>query len=721
MPPATSHGSQSLNLFLTFDVESNRPGDYITCAHIPGSPGLYWIMDQLERHGLRGVFFVNVYEHSRYPDGWMAGLLRDIHERGHEVGLHCHPNRDLRFYRRPLPKYDVEGQTKIVRYGADLIEAATGQRPTAFRAGALRLNQDTFAALARCGFEVDSSLMYFNAENQANEIDRYLSVNRRAVYGTVHEFPVTVVDRDGRRARLDPNAIPDSSALIAALEQMIATGCADAVWIAHSFSFVLSSHDPPTTGSDHALFKRRELTYAIDQDAQLEAVFVDFLRFVAAAGARVRTTLFRDVALGQPTAAVDFVPRVPFNGLRAWPTVQDYQKQRRRSRWRRHPTYRSRPKRLVLHAGTWKTGSKALQKFWATNQKTLCQRGLFYPLAIAAPYMGESNQSYQSRLATTGDEDREARLRALAAEIDASDCDTCLVSHENICNLTAEELLEFVARLSGCTITVVLYLRRQDHYAESLYNQHVKGGIAFAGTFEEHLDRYRDRYDYRRMVNKLAEVFGADHVIVRPYEREQFHAGTIYADFMHHGLGQEIDDSLVIPARDRNSRLDRDALELKRIVNASGVDRARRLQLGKRLAGYAESIDPRAGMAFQEHDLLSPEQRTQLLAGYAEGNAWVARRFLSRDDGVLFREPLPAAQEAWTAYAGLTREKAAEILLHVHGAMHDELEQKDAEIGRLKARRRWRGLGPALGRLWRRHRRSALVTTGLAGWLAPRR
>lgn len=709
----------SLNLFLTFDIESNRPGDYITCAHVPGAPGLYWIMDQLERHGLRGVFFVNVYEHTRYADGWMAGILRDIHERGHEVGLHCHPNRDLAFYRRPLPRYDVAGQTRILRYGVDLIEAATGQPPRAFRAGALRLNDATFRALEQCHVTIDSSLLYFTGDDNPNEIDRYLSVNRHAAYGAVHEFPITVIDRDGRRGRLDPNVVPDSAALIAAVEQMVEAGCADAVWIGHSFSFVLTSHDPAAALPGTAVFRNDEQKYAAGRDAHLQSVFVDFLRLVAAARPRVQTALFREVAQsGEATGGVDFVPRVPFNRLRPWPSVRDYTKQQRLIRWWRRPTYHTRPRHLVLHAGTWKTGSKALQKFWAINQEELRRRGLFYPLTATASYMDGANQSYQSRLATSGDGDRSGRLRALAAEINASQCQTCLVSHENICNLSARELLEFVAHLPGWRFTVVLYLRRQDHYAESLYNQHVKAGVSFPGTFGQHFARYRDRYDYRRMVTKLGTVFGFENIVVRPYEREQFHGDTIYADFMHHGLAEEIDRSLVIPERDRNSRLARDTLELKRIINALRASKAHKLRFGRSLVAYAESVDPRIRMAFQEHNLLSPEQRTRLVAAYADGNAWIARRFLAREDGVLFREPLPDEQQAWAAYPGLTGEKAAEILFHLCRSLRQELDLKGAEIARLRAegswqirpffgrqRGRWANLRPALERLWKCHLR----------------
>lgn len=54
-----------------------------------------WIMDHSERHGLTEAFYVmTARSDARYDSGyllndaWMSRLLRTIHERGHEIGLH---------------------------------------------------------------------------------------------------------------------------------------------------------------------------------------------------------------------------------------------------------------------------------------------------------------------------------------------------------------------------------------------------------------------------------------------------------------------------------------------------------------------------------------------------------------------------------------------------------------------------------------------------------
>jgi hypothetical protein len=232
-----------------------------------------------------------------------------------------------------------------------------------------------------------------------------------------------------------------------------------------------------------------------------------------------------------------------------------------------------------------------------------------------------------------------------------------------------------------------------------LYNQHVKAGVTFAGTFDEHFARYRERYDYRAMVTKLGAVFGPDSIVVRPYEREQFFGDSIFADFMHHAFETESVDALAIPKRDQNSRLDRDALEFKRLVNGLDEAKEHKLEIGRHLIKYCAKVDPRIKEAFQAHELLSPQQRLELLEVFAEGNAWIARTYLGRSDCELFLEPWPSAGTPWTPYAGLTAAKAAELAFHVYRSVDSEAREREAKWARADRSRSGSGSRPSEGRV----------------------
>ena len=67
---------------------------------------------------------------------------------------------------------------------------------------------------------------------------------------------------------------------------------------------------------------------------------------------------------------------------------------------------------------------------------------------------------------------------------------------------------------------------------------------------------------------------------------------------------------------------------------------------------------------------LPAKRRIEILELCEEFNAKVAREFLGRNDGILFREPWPAPDGPWPSNEGLTTEKLVpilmQILLHQH-------------------------------------------------------
>ncbi len=75
----------------------------------------------LERHGLRGVFFVPT-EKIGLPGRLTREQLQELHARGHEIGCHSHAHRRL----------DVLSVGEIAHQlttSCDLLEEITGQRP----------------------------------------------------------------------------------------------------------------------------------------------------------------------------------------------------------------------------------------------------------------------------------------------------------------------------------------------------------------------------------------------------------------------------------------------------------------------------------------------------------------------------------------------------------------------------------------------------------------
>lgn len=242
-------------LFLTVDVEDSyfdRP-ILMTGEGVGREFGVYGILDALDAHEMKGTFFVNVYEKDRQPDGVVEGVVRDIGDRGHEVGLHCHPSWSLDFYRRPLHRLSKAAQVDVLRWGADLIAEWTGEAPTSFRGGGYAVNDDTFAALEEVGIAIDSSC-FFPSPNNHNTRQTVNAVGERS--GRI-EVPVTTVLRANGNGGLEARKLDIDWLSVGQLREALdALGdhhVPFATFMMHSFSFIEKRtrlpDDPPSSAA----------------------------------------------------------------------------------------------------------------------------------------------------------------------------------------------------------------------------------------------------------------------------------------------------------------------------------------------------------------------------------------------------------------------------------------------------------------------------------------
>lgn len=237
----------AINLILTVDVEdANGSAPY----RIEGDIGLEencampYIMDTFEAYDMPAVFFVNVYEEPLYNgtpyEGYMASLCKEIHDRGFEVALHTHNcSKNSVFCSGNLRDYGYEDQLRILEWGTSFIEAATGQKPIAFRGGAYGVNFDTFQALEKLGYKYDSSSYYGHEGNRFGK-HKTVSLVSRAPGNTekLIEFPVVIVfNRNGKISKLDLDRLSYEE-IVDVLEMMQRTpGFKTAQLMLHSYSF----------------------------------------------------------------------------------------------------------------------------------------------------------------------------------------------------------------------------------------------------------------------------------------------------------------------------------------------------------------------------------------------------------------------------------------------------------------------------------------------------
>ena len=128
--------------------------------------GIGWQMAELERHGLKGVFFVDPMPALVYGTEFLKPIVNSIVDRGHEVQLHVH-SEWLRWARhspvegrvgRNIGDFSMADQVTLLRLGRQWLEQAGAPCVTAFRAGNFGANDDTLRALAQAGMLWDSSV-----------------------------------------------------------------------------------------------------------------------------------------------------------------------------------------------------------------------------------------------------------------------------------------------------------------------------------------------------------------------------------------------------------------------------------------------------------------------------------------------------------------------------------------------------------------------------------
>ncbi len=143
---------------LTFDVEEyfcySYPGDNLNCEEWQDFesrvvPHTLETLKILEYHNVRATFFVLGWVCRRDPF-----LIREICDRGHEIGSHGYAHRMV-FTQKPREFRDD------VKCSVDLIGEITGEMPRGYRAPSFSINGDCLWALdilAELGFHYDTSI-----------------------------------------------------------------------------------------------------------------------------------------------------------------------------------------------------------------------------------------------------------------------------------------------------------------------------------------------------------------------------------------------------------------------------------------------------------------------------------------------------------------------------------------------------------------------------------
>lgn len=276
---------------------------------------------------------------------------------------------------------------------------------------------------------------------------------------------------------------------------------------------------------------------------------------------------------------------------------------------------------LIIHAGTSKTGTTSIQGFLHRNSELLAKRGFHFLVT------GRKHIAHTPIHRALRSPEAPILWKSIEDEMSEGGEGTYILSSEYFFSKSAADgFAEHMPRNLRDRTRVLVYVRRQDKYAESLYKQHVKVGRILPDPVT-HYERSKNSYRYLDELSAHASVFGDDAIQVRPFEGSKLVGGDVIEDLIAalgireaEGLDRETDAS--------NRSLSREAMEVVGAIARNTGMNARQIMREMQRSGDTKLM--RSG------DVFDMSTRKDMMAFYAQSNAEIQKRFRPASDDELF-------------------------------------------------------------------------------------
>ncbi|WP_140056128.1 hypothetical protein [Oceanibaculum nanhaiense] len=305
---------------------------------------------------------------------------------------------------------------------------------------------------------------------------------------------------------------------------------------------------------------------------------------------------------------------------------------------------------LIIHIGSTKTGSSALQEFLFLNRRKLKDSGVLYPetgvvqnahhiLGAAlhptayTMHLGDLSEDINSR--------RDAFLGMAASvreEAKNSGCQTVVLSTEYLWGVF-DDIFYRIWRQEFQSQKTILYasVRRPDYWLQSSYLQALKSGEArsFKDWLAEFSSDPLSGTSYIDVIDRWFFGVGAEKGVVRTYEW-LLQNDAVFTDILSVCDASDLRTTLIQPDRTVNPSPGPDAADILLKINQSNMCERDKSQLRSLVLSKMEIRKIGSELSF-----LSPEMRRNILEGYIEGNQKLAHTYCKEIGVPLFKEPWP--------------------------------------------------------------------------------
>lgn len=242
-------------------------------------------------------------------------------------------------------------------------------------------------------------------------------------------------------------------------------------------------------------------------------------------------------------------------------------------------------KTCILHIGTEKTGTTALQEWLYDNQSELSRRGVYLSKKLGAPnnrlfpvYFSRGLDEWAQVNKVRSAQEKDRFFRNFKADLGEEfrvalqDHEYIVVSSEHLHSrvTTRDEIMSiktFLDTVFDRTL-IVCYFRSQSEMALSLFSTSLKfGHTTSLDTFMEHVRPDTYFYNFESIADNWSGIFGKESCVFRIFDRGMLLHEDVRKDFLNIlGLDYDMDELYFADTR-ANESLSRSMAAVFRVVN----------------------------------------------------------------------------------------------------------------------------------------------------------
>lgn len=336
---------------------------------------------------------------------------------------------------------------------------------------------------------------------------------------------------------------------------------------------------------------------------------------------------------------------------------------------------------IFLHGGTGKTGSSAIQNFLDVNRGNLYKYdSCLYPnynrIRLHTGRYHNHLEWYRHHII----KDDEVFLKYMRRTLKfcrSHSLDKVILSGEGwLRSRSMPPRIKLVLdNFEDVDVRLICYFRRMDSWFESAWKQ---WGLKEFETYEEYMRQPRTMYRFEGLLDSLKfweEYIAKDRIVVKAYEKQQLPDGllsdflaSVGIDYKAHDWNKNESSNVAL-----NMGFNRDVLEVLHMSRDVFTGRHDNQLFNMFTTLLGENFQKKP---FESYSILTPSERLEIIQNNLPFEQEIARRYMGREDGRLFFDPLPDPEEPAQPYEGLTLEKVIPIIVRMIESNYRLVQEK---------------------------------------------